>query len=209
MTGESFPQRYDSLQEVAPGKMDRVYVPWNRNAEAAFEAEVQRDPNLSEAFLGLVFFSLLLVAIVAPLLLLIRHGLGTYFYVSIPLMIAALYWFFFKVLPPPFQATAHTVRRFRRRLRERKLRDLGLNASTVAGIGLAGDGDTLRISVPEGWLQQTYEKRLKDAQKLWRLWAEVYSPYDGCDKARIIMLDSLGDEVGGSKPEAGSLIWVR
>ena len=68
--------------------------------------------------------------------------------------------------------------------------------------------DRLLITVGNAWHSQPYQMRLQMAQNLWQSWANVHSPKD-LDKARISLRDLNGNEVGGSRAFAGSLIWVQ
>jgi hypothetical protein len=68
--------------------------------------------------------------------------------------------------------------------------------------------DQLLITVANHWHSQPYQMRLQMAQNLWQSWAKVHSPKD-LDKARISLRDLNGNEVGGSRVFAGSVIWVQ
>ena len=65
----------------------------------------------------------------------------------------------------------------------------------------------LAITVPNGWHYQPQQLRLQMGQNFWKIWARIYSPGEP-DKARISIRDLNGNEVGGSRMLAGSLIWV-
>lgn len=69
------------------------------------------------------------------------------------------------------------------------------------------DGE-IKITVSNVWHYHPYQVRLQTAQNLWNIWAKVYSPID-VDKSRIQIVDLNGNEVGGSRVWAGSLIWVQ
>jgi hypothetical protein len=65
-----------------------------------------------------------------------------------------------------------------------------------------------KITVSNLWHYQPYQVRLQTAQNFWSAWANTHSPNDP-DKARIRIVDLNGNEVGGSRVWAGSLIWVQ
>ncbi len=64
------------------------------------------------------------------------------------------------------------------------------------------------IKVRNSWHIKPYQIRLQDAQNLWSAWATIASPKEP-DSARIKIVDFNGNEVGGSRVLAGSLIWVQ
>lgn len=64
------------------------------------------------------------------------------------------------------------------------------------------------LTVKNIWHVKHYQVRLQDAQTLWQAWATIASPKDP-DSARIVLVDGNGNEVGGSRALAGSLIWVQ
>ncbi len=64
------------------------------------------------------------------------------------------------------------------------------------------------ITVTNNWHLMAYQIRLQCAQNLWKLWAQIDNPKDW-DTARISIVDYNGNEVGGSRWLAGSLIWVK
>lgn len=64
------------------------------------------------------------------------------------------------------------------------------------------------ITVDNIWHIRHKQIRLQDAQTLWAAWARIASPTK-LDSARITIVDLLGNEVGGSRWLAGSLIWVN
>ena len=67
---------------------------------------------------------------------------------------------------------------------------------------------TATITLRNVWHLRNKQIRLQDAQTLWKAWAVVASK-DNPDKARIKLVDLNGNEVGGSRVLAGSLIWVQ
>lgn len=69
-------------------------------------------------------------------------------------------------------------------------------------------GDELIITVSNAWHFQPYQIRLQLAQSLWEGWANVHSRSEP-DRARLSLVDFNGNEVGGSRVWAGSLIWVQ
>lgn len=84
----------------------------------------------------------------------------------------------------------------------------------AAGVGnelvssVSTKGETISITVSNGWHYQPKQIRQQSAQILWQTWAMIYAPND-LDKARLSLRDSVGNEVGGSRWLAGSLIWVK
>lgn len=68
--------------------------------------------------------------------------------------------------------------------------------------------DALLIVVSNAWHSQTRQARLQAAQNLWAGWAAIASP-SNLDQARIKLVDLNGNEVGGSRIIAGSMIWVQ
>lgn len=69
------------------------------------------------------------------------------------------------------------------------------------------DDDLLRIRVTSMWHQQHYQDRLQLAQSMQKTWARIHSA-EAPDTARIKIEDYNGNEVGGSRFFAGSIIWV-
>lgn len=67
---------------------------------------------------------------------------------------------------------------------------------------------TATITLRNVWHLRNKQIRLQDAQTLWKAWAVVASK-DDPDSARIKLVDLNGNEVGGSRVLAGSLIWVQ
>ena len=65
-----------------------------------------------------------------------------------------------------------------------------------------------KVTVSNLWHIQRYQVRLQEAQSLWEIWARIASPRDA-DSARIKIVDRRGNEVGGSRIVAGSMIWVQ
>src|SRR5216683_1159168 len=201
---EEIPASQSQMQQGPLEMPEHTYVAWTYGEDTAFEAELRR-PDLAEMvsrLLGIVLFSVLLSALLAPWIILYKHGFGLFFLISLVGFIAALYSFW-KLLPPPFRATNRMRRVFIRGLRKKNLQRVGLNRGAIVSTVLGEDGDTLEITVTDDWLKESYEKRLRDAQKLWRFWAEIYSPYDGWDKALILLRDRTAKHVGGSKPHVG------
>lgn len=68
--------------------------------------------------------------------------------------------------------------------------------------------DVKVISVDDSWHSQHYQVRLQQAQAWQREWAQQHSPGE-VDRARIKIVDRGGNEVGGSRVLAGSMVWVR
>ena len=73
---------------------------------------------------------------------------------------------------------------------------------------VSSKGDELIVTVSNFWHFQPYQIRLQATQDLWAGWANLHSPKD-VDKSRISIVDRNGNEVGGSRVWAGSLIWVQ
>lgn len=71
-----------------------------------------------------------------------------------------------------------------------------------------GSQDKLIITVSNQWHTEPYQTRLQGAQMFWRTWAMIHSP-DKPDTSRISIVDQMGNEVGGSRFMAGSMIWVQ
>ena len=80
------------------------------------------------------------------------------------------------------------------------------NADLIAGISIYKL--TATIKVQNRWHLQNYQIRYQAAQNLWEAWATIAKPKD-VDHARIKIVDLNGNEVGGSRSRAGSLIWVK
>ena len=83
---------------------------------------------------------------------------------------------------------------------------VGLDSSTINSVSVSDL--TVTIKVTNTWHVMAYQNRLQAAQNLWEGWASVASPKDR-DQARIKVVDLNGNEVGGSRILAGSLIWVQ
>lgn len=82
------------------------------------------------------------------------------------------------------------------------------NMGSAVMHSVAREGETLTITMANGWHLSGYEARLRSAKALWVTWARIVSPGD-LDSARIRLVDFSGTEVGGSRVLAGSLIWVQ
>jgi hypothetical protein len=86
--------------------------------------------------------------------------------------------------------------------------DKALENAGVSGIAATSvDGFKATMTVNNEWHLLPYQIRLQAAQNLWKSWARIASPKD-VDKARLKLVDLNGNEVGGSRVLAGSLIWV-
>lgn len=189
------PERRYVQTELGPTERDSLLPAW--------QVEPPLWLKLTGSGLLMAVFALVMLPFMSPF----RERLGHYVYLHIVLVAAGLLWFFWW-LPPPLKATERMRRRFTRCLRGERLRRLGFDRNTLSGTRLVPP-DTLEIIMTGEWRVRLYEHRLRDAQNLWRLWAMAYSPDGGFDKALIRLLDSGGREVGGSSPQAGSLIWVE
>jgi hypothetical protein len=86
------------------------------------------------------------------------------------------------------------------------LSSAGIDNSIIESFSV--QGDTVTMTVSNVWHLTAYQIRLQAAQNLWKLWASIASPAEP-DKARIKLVDFNGNEVGGSRVLAGSLIWVQ
>ncbi len=196
---------------------DRTYVEtnmWTGEEEDALFPETARwaqpAPWLQWVYAaaGMALLALVGLVIVLPFRSPFRERLGPYVYLHVLLIAAGILWFFLRVLPPPFKATERMRRHFLRLLPRANPRGLGLDEHSLTGTRLAPP-DTLEITMTPEWCAGSYERRLRDAQNLWRLWAYVYTPYEGYEKVLVRLLDSRRREVGGSKPQQGWLIWVE
>lgn len=80
----------------------------------------------------------------------------------------------------------------------------------VESVSVNRNGDiwTAKITVKNIFHLRHKQLRTQDAQTMWEWWASIASPKDA-DKARISLVDHKGNEVGGSRLIAGSLIWVQ
>jgi hypothetical protein len=85
-----------------------------------------------------------------------------------------------------------------------------LEANTIASVNVERRGESWKatLMVKDIWHVRHYQVRLQDAQTLWKTWAMIASPKE-MDNARIVLVDGNGNEVGGSRALAGSLIWVQ
>ena len=192
---------------TSPQSREATYVAYDY--KTVLEAYLDRDPSLIKKIIMVGVLLLVVAFLFGPLIEPVRHRLGPYLYVHIGFLIVTLFWFFFWFLRPPNRANDRMCRRFMRKLRDEKLRQLGLDTGAISATKIAIDGDTLEISLDEGWVRKSYQDRLRDAHYLWRLWAHIYSPYEGWDTALVRLLDPAGRKIGGSKPRAGSQIYVQ
>jgi hypothetical protein len=87
------------------------------------------------------------------------------------------------------------------------LKDLQRGTGVKIFDSLAVSGGTVKVTVTNLWHSRHRQVRLQDAQLLWEAWARIRAPSDP-DSARILILDYRGNEVGGSRWLAGSLLWV-
>ncbi len=90
------------------------------------------------------------------------------------------------------------------------LKKAGINGSSIKKVRVEhfNDYKLCTITVANAWHLNHYQLRLQAAQNLWELWASIASP-SAVDKARLKLVDLNGNEVGGSRALAGSLIWVQ
>jgi hypothetical protein len=82
----------------------------------------------------------------------------------------------------------------------------GFDASIITGVYVLEE-QTVQVSVSDAWNYQPKQIRTQLAQRMWAAWASVASPSDS-DRARIKLVDQLGNSVGGSSWLGGSLISV-
>lgn len=75
------------------------------------------------------------------------------------------------------------------------------------GVKVKGELKTATITVAPDWHTEAYQNRLQLAQALQNIWAQETG--GNPDHARLSLIDQLGNEVGGSRVWAGSLIWVQ
>lgn len=75
-------------------------------------------------------------------------------------------------------------------------------------VKLNGNLWTVTLKVDDVWHYKPYQVRLQDTQTFWQVWAQIASPNEP-DSARISIEDLNGNEVGGSRILAGSMIWVQ
>lgn len=86
------------------------------------------------------------------------------------------------------------------------LKQMDENGNLIAGVSISDL--TATIKVKNLWHLQNYQIRYQSAQNVWEAWAAIARPKD-VDHARIKIVDLNGNEVGGSRFLAGSLIWVN
>lgn len=88
-----------------------------------------------------------------------------------------------------------------------------LNAADVTivekvNVERRGNSWNATLTVKNIWHIRHYQIRYQDARSLWEAWAAIASPKDP-DSARLALVDGNGNELGGSRALAGSLIWVQ
>ena len=88
------------------------------------------------------------------------------------------------------------------------MRKIGIDNSLIEKAQMGPHGNFLLITVSNLWHTQSKQIRYQSAQNLWKIWASIHSP-DSSDDARIKLVDYNGNEVGGSRVVAGSMIWVQ
>jgi hypothetical protein len=88
------------------------------------------------------------------------------------------------------------------------IRTVDKNGDLIINVTQGVDSNTAKITVANQWHDSGYQVRLQNAQLMWKSWAGFRSPKEP-DKARIKILDRMGNEVGGSRIWGGSLIWVK
>jgi hypothetical protein len=80
-------------------------------------------------------------------------------------------------------------------------------AQFVAGVKPGRVDGEVEIAVTRFYQTQSEADRLSLAKALWEAWVSASKPQD-VDKARIRLVDSAGQQVGGSKALGGSVIYV-
>ena len=70
------------------------------------------------------------------------------------------------------------------------------------------ENHTMTFVMNNDWHLIPYQTRLQTAQNFWEGWAKV-DRAESVDVSRIKLVDQNGNEVGGSRVFAGSLIWVQ
>lgn len=155
-----------------------------------------------------ISFLLVIMLLVAPFIGPVREMVGWYFYVHILVVMVALVLFRIYI-GPTLSATEKHRRCFMERANDKRLIQAGLDVSGISSTRLAKDGHTLEIFVTGDWFDRPPETRLRDAQHFWLLWTKAYNPYEGNVNVHIRLLDSLGNEIGGSHPEESSLVWAK
>ncbi len=103
----------------------------------------------------------------------------------------------------PAPSVSDSIQKYRK-----LMRSIDKDGDIVTNITQGRMEGEIKISVSNSWHYEPYQIRLQLAQKLWEAWAATHSP-DDPDKARIQIVDGNGNEVGGSRVWAGSLIWVQ
>jgi hypothetical protein len=88
------------------------------------------------------------------------------------------------------------------------LRSSGITDALVIDVAPGRVDGEIKITVANGWHFQPYQLRLQGAQNLWKIWANLHAPTKP-DSAHIRLVDLNGNDVGGSRALAGSLIWVQ
>lgn len=89
-----------------------------------------------------------------------------------------------------------------------KLQSIDPKGSIILSISPGRMEDEVEITVANYFHYQPYQVRYQAAQGMWSAWAAIRSP-DEPDSSRIQIVDQMGNEVGGSRAFAGSLIWVQ
>jgi hypothetical protein len=108
--------------------------------------------------------------------------------------------------PPPLPSPNVAINAFIKTLR---IADpSGAMIKTVSLRMISPTSPEAEITVQDIWHLQNKQMRLQNAQNMWDVWAKLASPTE-LDAARIKILDLNGNEVGGSRIFAGSLIWVQ
>jgi hypothetical protein len=190
---------------------DRTYVKVETPVTIRNALDSQfKGPLFVTKIIGTVVLLLLAVfALTAPFVSPVREMVGWYFYIHIFVVVIALIFLFTRVIPPPGNTSESRRRRFMVRANDKRLGRAGFDSSGIAFTRIAADRRTLEITVTSDWFGRLPEVRLRDAQNFWWLWTTVYLPYDGPDKAYVRLVDSQGNEVGGSHSQTGSLVWAK
>ena len=93
----------------------------------------------------------------------------------------------------------------------RKLDDIGVNQfiELISYKYASSDECSIVVRVRNTWHYQHKQIRLQAAQNLWNLWSQSYYLESNKDKCRMELVDSNGNNVGGSSWLGGSVIGVK
>jgi hypothetical protein len=89
-----------------------------------------------------------------------------------------------------------------------QLRKVDASGALIVAVRPGRNEHQVDVTVANQWHREPYQIRLQAAQNIWQAWAQIRAPKNP-DLARIKIVDLNGNEVGGSRVLAGSLIWVQ